>query len=167
MPAKGRHSAGKGRRLTSPTTQGVIHVKGFRDFITRGNLIDLAVAVVIGTAFTAVVTAIVADMITPLIGAIWGSKSGTKFANLTFKLHGSTFLYGSLINAALTFLIIAAVVYFLIVAPMAKITARFAKQAEVTTRDCPECLSTIPIAASRCMYCTVPVVPVGQATGQS
>jgi large conductance mechanosensitive channel len=143
--------------------QGVIHVKGFRDFITRGNLIDLAVAVVIGTAFTAVVTAIVANMITPLIGAIWGTKENKTFAQLQFKLHGSTFVYGALINALLSFLIIAAVVYFLIVAPMAKITARFTKQAEVTTRDCPECLSTIPIAATRCMYCTVPVAPVGQS----
>ena len=74
MPAKGRHPACKGRRLNSPTTQGVIHLKGFRDFITRGNLIELAIAVVIGTAFTAVVTAIVADLITPLIGAIWGIR---------------------------------------------------------------------------------------------
>ena len=72
MPAKGRHSAGTGRRLNSPTTQGVSHVKGFRDFITRGNIIDLAIAVVIGTAFTAVVTAIVTDLITPLIAAIGG-----------------------------------------------------------------------------------------------
>jgi len=138
-------------------------VKGFRDFITRGNLIDLAVAVVIGTAFTAVVTAIVSDMITPLIGAIWGTKANKAFDTLTFNVHGSTFFYGKLINAALTFLIIAAVVYFLIVAPMAKITTRFTKQVEVTTRDCPECLSTIPIAATRCMYCTVPVAPVGQS----
>ena len=82
-------------------------------------------------------------------------------------MHGSTFKLGPALNALIAFLIIAAVVYFLVVAPMAKITARFAKQAEVTTRDCPECLSTIPIAASRCMYCTVPVVPVGQGTGQS
>lgn len=138
-------------------------MKGFRDFITRGNLIDLAVAVVIGTAFTAVVTAIVSDMITPLIGTIWGSKGNKTFAQLTFNVHGQTFLYGALINAVLSFLVIAAVVYFLIVAPMAKITTRFAKQAEVTTRDCPECLSTIPIAATRCMYCTVPVAPVGQS----
>jgi large conductance mechanosensitive channel len=159
MPAKGRHSAGKGRRLNFPTTQGVIHVKGFRDFISRGNMIELAVAVVIGTAFTAVVTAIVANLITPLIAAIGGQHD---FSGLTFELHGSTFKYGLLINALLAFVTIAAVVYFLIVAPMAKITARFAKQVEVTTRDCPECLSTIPIAASRCMYCTVPVAAVGQ-----
>ena len=134
-------------------------MKGFRNFISRGNMIELAVAVVIGTAFTAVVTAVVADLITPLIAAIGGQHD---FSALTFELHGSTFKYGSFINALLAFLTIAAVVYFLIVAPMARITARFAKQAEVTTRDCPECLSTIPIAASRCKYCTVPVAPVGQ-----
>lgn len=132
-------------------------MKGFRNFISRGNLIDLAVAVVIGTAFTAVVTAIVADLITPLIAAIGGQHD---FSSLTFTVHGSTFKYGAFINALLSFLIIAAVVYFLIVAPMAKITARFHREAEVTTRDCPECLSTIPIAATRCMYCTTVVAPV-------
>ena len=132
-------------------------MKGFRNFISRGNLIDLAVAVVIGTAFTAVVTAIVADLITPLIAAIGGQPD---FSKLTFTVHGSTFKYGAFINALISFLIIAAVVYFLIVAPMAKITARFKRDVEVTTRDCPECLSTIPIAATRCMYCTTVVAPV-------
>jgi large conductance mechanosensitive channel len=134
-----------------------MYVKGFRNFISRGNLIDLAVAVVIGTAFTAVVTAIVADLITPLIVAIAGKQDYSKW---TFKLHGSTFFLGSFVSALLSFLIIAAVVYFLIVAPMAKVTARFQRNVEVTTRDCPECLSTIPIAASRCMYCTSEVAPV-------
>jgi large conductance mechanosensitive channel len=134
-------------------------VKGFRDFISRGNMLELAVAVVIGTAFTAVVTAIVTDLITPLIGAIGGQKD---FSKHFWTLHNNKFLYGSVLNALIAFLVVAAVVYFLIVAPMAKITARFAKQAEITTRDCPECLSTIPIAASRCMYCTSPVAPVGQ-----
>jgi len=138
-------------------------VKGFRNFLSRGSLIDLAVAVVIGTAFTAVVTALVADLITPLIAAIAGKPN---FAALQFTVHKSTFLYGSFINAALTFLIVAAVVYYLIVAPMAKITARFQKAAEVTTRDCPECLSTIPIAASRCMYCTSQVAPVNRVNQQ-
>ena len=132
-------------------------MKGFRDFITRGNLIDLAVAVVIGTAFTAIVTAIVKDLITPLIGAIWGTHS---IAGLNFTIHHSTFAIGDLLNAALSFLIIAAVVYFLIVAPMAKLMSRMHRNVEVTTRDCPECLSTIPIAASRCMYCTSQVAPV-------
>jgi large conductance mechanosensitive channel len=132
-------------------------VKGFRDFISRGNLIDLAVAVVIGTAFTAVVTAIVADLITPLIAAIWKEPN---FSTLTFTVHGSTFKYGLLVEAVITFLIIAAVVYYLIVAPAARIESRFARHTAVTTRDCPECLSTIPIAATRCMYCTVTVPPV-------
>jgi len=132
-------------------------VKGFREFLTRGNLLELAVAVIIGTAFTAVVTAIVKDLITPLIGAIWKQQN---FSSLTFTVHGSKFLYGDFINAALSFLIIAAVVYYLIVAPMAKITARFQKAVEVTTRDCPECLSAIPLAATRCKYCTVEVAPI-------
>jgi large conductance mechanosensitive channel len=138
-----------------------MYVKGFRDFISRGNLIELAVAVVIGTAFTAVVTAIVADLITPLIAAIGGQPN---FGGLTFTINKSTFHYGALIQALLSFLIIAAVVYYLIVMPMARVAARFTRQAEITTRDCPECLSTIPIAATRCMYCTVTVPPVPPAS---
>lgn len=137
--------------------QGVTHVKGFKNFITRGNLIELAVAVVIGTAFTAVVTAIVTDLITPLIAAIGGKPS---FSTLAFTVNHSKFLYGAFINAALSFLIIAAVVYFLIVSPMAKIMSRMARAVEVTTRDCPQCLSSIPLAASRCMYCTSQVAPL-------
>jgi large conductance mechanosensitive channel len=144
--------------------QGVTHVKGFRDFITRGNLIDLAVAVVIGAAFTAIVTAIVKDVITPLIGTIWGTHD---FSRLDFEYHQNTFAIGELLNAALTFLIIAALVYFLIVVPMAKLMSRIHKDVAVTTRDCPECLSTIPLAASRCMYCTSQVAPITapRATG--
>jgi large conductance mechanosensitive channel len=136
-----------------------MYVKGFRDFITRGNLLDLAVAVVIGTAFTAMVTAIVADIITPLIAAIWKNPN---FADWSFMVHGSTFKIGNLLNAVLSFLVIAALVYFLIVAPMAQLMSRITKAAEITTRDCPECLSTIPIAASRCKYCTAQVPPVIQ-----
>ena len=152
--------AGLGHRRTpAPIANpwGSTHVKGFRDFITRGNMIDLAIAVVIGTAFTTIVTAIVKDLITPLIGAIWGKKNN--FENLTFTLHGSKFDYGDLINAILTFLIIAAVVYFLIVAPMAKLVLRLHGAKEATERDCPECLNSIPIAAKRCMYCTSEVTP--------
>ena len=136
------------------------YVKGFRDFITRGNLIDLAVAVVIGAAFTAIVTAIVKDVITPLIGAIWGTHN---FAALSFKIHRSQFDIGDLVNAIIYFLIVAAVVYFLVVKPMASLMARRNRHVEVTTRDCPECLSSIPLAASRCMYCTAEVPPVTQA----
>jgi large conductance mechanosensitive channel len=139
------------------TREGSADVKGFREFIARGNMIELAVAVVIGTAFTAIVTAIVKDLITPLIAAIGGEPN---FGNLTFTVHKSRFLYGDVINAALSFLIVAAVVYFLIVAPLAKIMLRIHGQKAVTERDCPECLSSIPIAASRCKYCTVEVAPV-------
>jgi large conductance mechanosensitive channel len=158
--------AGLGHRLTpAPTTNpwGSAHVKGFRDFITRGNLIDLAVAVVIGTAFTAIVTAIVKDFITPLVGAIFGGKGN--FENLTFTVHGSKFAYGDLINAVVTFLIIAAVVYFLIVAPMAKLLLRLHGAKEATERDCPECLSSIPIAAKRCAYCTVELASLTAESG--
>jgi large conductance mechanosensitive channel len=139
-------------------------VKGFRAFINRGNLISLAIAIVVGTAFTAMVTALVADIITPLIAAIAGKPD---FSRLQFTVHHSTFLYGSFFNAVLSFLIIAAVVYYLIVAPSVKLTARLTKTAEATTRDCPECLSTIPIAASRCMYCTVQLPPVNPAPPQT
>jgi large conductance mechanosensitive channel len=121
----------------------------------RGNLINLAIAVVIGTAFTTVVTAFVTDLITPLIAAIAGKRS---FPSLTFTVNHSTFQYGLFINAALSFLIIASVVYWLVVAPTVTLTARLTRKAEATTKDCPECLSTIPIAASRCMYCTVELV---------
>jgi large conductance mechanosensitive channel len=122
----------------------------------RGNLIDLAVAVVIGTAFTAVVTAIVKDLITPLIAAIGGKPN---FGSLSFTLHHSTFLYGDFINALVSFVIIAAVVYFIVVAPVARVTTRLARHKEATTRDCPECLSSIPVGARRCMYCTAVVGP--------
>jgi large conductance mechanosensitive channel len=139
-------------------------MKGFRAFINRGNLISLAIAIVIGTAFTAMVTAFVADIITPLIAAIAGKPD---FSRLQFTVHRSTFFYGSFFNAVLSFAIIAAVVYYLIVAPSVKLTARLTKTAEATTRDCPECLSTIPISASRCMYCTVQLPPVNPAPPQT
>ena len=135
-------------------------MKGFRAFINRGNLISLAIAIVVGTAFTAMVTALVADLITPLIAAVGGQPN---FATLKFTVHHSTFNYGSFLNAVLSFLIIAAVVYYLIVAPSVKLSARLTRHEEATTRDCPECLSTIPIAASRCMYCTSQVAPVNPA----
>jgi large conductance mechanosensitive channel len=128
----------------------------------RGNLISLAVAIVVGTAFTAVVTAFVADIITPLIAAVAGKPN---FSSLTFTVHHSRFDYGLFINAVLSFLIIAAVVYWLVVSPTVALTARLAKKADATTKDCPECLSTIPLAATRCMYCTVeqPTTATAQA----
>jgi large conductance mechanosensitive channel len=126
----------------------------------RGNLIDLAVAVVIGTAFTAVVTAIVKDLITPLIAAIGGKPN---FGSLSFTVHHSKFAYGDFINELVTFAIVAGVVYFLIVAPVAKFTSVLQRNKVATTRDCPECLSSIPAAASRCSFCTVAVTPTTRA----
>ncbi len=131
-------------------------MSGFRKFLLRGNLIDLAVAVVIGTAFTAVVTAIVKDLITPLIAAIGGKPN---FASLSFTVHHSKFLYGDFINALVSFAIIAAVVYFLIVMPMTRITDLVVRTKEATQRECPECLSEVPIKARRCMYCTSELTP--------
>ena len=131
-------------------------MSGFRKFLLRGNLVELAVAVVIGTAFTALVTALVKDLITPLIAAIGGKPD---FSNLSFTVHHSRFSYGDFINAILAFLIIAAVVYFLVVLPVAKIMERVVSTKVATERECPECLSEIPVAARRCMYCTSQVAP--------
>jgi large conductance mechanosensitive channel len=132
---------------------------GFRQFLMRGNIIDLAIAVVIGGAFGAVVTAFVKDLLTPLIAAIGGQPD---FSGMVFTINNSKFLYGDFINAVISFIIVAAVIYFLIVAPMARISAMMAKPAvakPVVTRRCPECLSEIPIGARRCMYCTAQVAP--------
>jgi large conductance mechanosensitive channel len=125
--------------------------KGFRDFLLRGNVVDLAVAVVIGAAFGAVVTALVKDLITPLIAAIGGKPD---FSGLTFTVNNSKFLYGEFVNAVVSFVLVGAAIYFLIVAPMNAIHARWKKPEAPTTKECPECLSTIPIGARRCAHCT-------------
>ncbi|HYK93318.1 MAG TPA: large conductance mechanosensitive channel protein MscL [Thermoplasmata archaeon] len=130
----------------------------FKAFITKGNVIDLAVAVVIGLAFNAVVTAFVTDIINPLIG-IPGSHD---FSAYTLQVRGSTFLYGTFITAIINFILIALVVYFILVRPVASMNARkAAKQAAAppTTRDCPACLSKVPIKATRCAYCTSNLTP--------
>jgi large conductance mechanosensitive channel len=134
-------------------------VGGFRKFLFRGNLIDLAVAVVIGIAFNAVVQALIKDLITPLIAAAGGKPN---FDALSFTVNKSTFLYGDFINAALSFVIIAAVIYYILVFPAARVTALATRNQAATERDCPECLSSIPVAAKRCMYCTSEVPPVPQ-----
>ena len=132
---------------------------GFRQFILRGNVIDLAIAVVIGVAFGAVVTAFVKDLLTPLIAAVGGQPD---FSALTFTINNSKFLYGDFINAIIGFIIIAAVVYFMIVVPMNRMNSSTAKPGAPkppATRRCPECLSDIPVGARRCMYCTAQVSP--------
>jgi large conductance mechanosensitive channel len=132
-------------------------MSGFRKFLMRGNLIELAVAVVIGVAFNAIVQALISDIITPLIAAIAGKPN---FGALTFTVNHSVFRYGLFLNALISFLIIAAVVYFLIVAPMAKVISIRDRNKEATERACPECLSDIPVEARRCKYCTAEVPPV-------
>jgi large conductance mechanosensitive channel len=130
-------------------------MRGFRAFLLRGNVVDLAIAVVIGIAFTAVVSAFVKDLVTPLIAALGGKPD---FAGLYFTINNSKFLYGDFINAIVAFLIIAAVVYFLVVIPYGGLVARSRKEppADPTTKKCPECLSEIPIGARRCAFCTSP-----------
>ena len=132
-------------------------MRGFRQFLFRGNLIDLAVAVVIGVAFNAVIQALIADIITPLIAAIAGKPN---FASLSFTINKSQFHYGSFFNAVLSFVIIAAVIYYLVVGPSDRIMAIRNRNKEATERDCPECLQSIPVKATRCMYCTAEVPPV-------
>ena len=125
-------------------------LKGFRGFILRGNVVDLAVAVVIGVAFGAVVTAFVKSMLTPIMGAVFGAHD---FSTLGFTINGSLFQYGLFINALISFVLIAAAIYFIIVMPMNKLAERRARGADPTTKECPECLSEIPHAARRCAFC--------------
>src|SRR5437763_8216108 len=127
-------------------------MKGFKQFLLRGNVVDLAVAVVIGAAFGAVVTAFVKDLLTPLIAAIFGKPD---FSALTFTVNGSKFLYGDFINAALSFLLVSGAVYFFVVLPINTLIQRYRKApapADPTTKKCPECMSEIPIAAKRCAF---------------
>jgi large conductance mechanosensitive channel len=127
-------------------------MKGFREFLLRGNVVDLAVAVVIGTAFGAVVTAVVKDFLTPLIGL--AGVSG-QFETASFTLSSSVFNYGNFVNAVITFVLIAAAIYFLVVVPMNRLQQLRAKPpVDVVTRECPFCLSDIPRKATRCAFCT-------------
>lgn len=130
-------------------------LKEFRDFILRGNLVDLAVAVVIAAAFGAIVTAFVKDILTPLIAI--PSKNLVSFGDLYFQVGGSKFLYGDVINQAINFVIVAAVIFFLIVKPMNHMSTRMKKPAPVAppaTKDCPFCLNAVPVKATRCGFCT-------------
>lgn len=135
-------------------------LKEFKQFILRGNAIDLVVGVMVGTALGAVVTAIVKDIMTPLIAAIAGKPD---FSNLFFTINGSHILYGDVFNALIEFLLIATVVFFFIVQPINRLTVMSKKRKGLPlkdTRACPECLSDIPRKAKRCMYCTASVKPL-------
>jgi large conductance mechanosensitive channel len=128
-------------------------LKDFKAFILRGNVLDLAVAVVIGVAFTAVITALVTDLITPLVAAIFGAHD---FSSLTFTVNNSVFRYGAFLNALLAFVLVAAALFFLVVVPANALVQRARREPtpDPTTKKCPECLSEIPIDARRCAFCT-------------
>jgi large conductance mechanosensitive channel len=132
-------------------------LKGFGAFIARGNVIDLAVAVVVGGAFGAVVTALVKDLLTPLIAAVFGKPN---FGTLHFTIHRAAFLYGDFLNALIAFVSVAAAVYYIVVLPMDKVGALRRGPVEPAVTACPECLSEIPAAARRCKFCTAVVAPV-------
>ena len=139
-------------------------MKEFKEFLLRGNLIDLAVAVVIGAAFTGVVNALVSNLITPLIKAIFGGK--TQFNSLFFTINGSKITYGNFLDALLSFVIIAAVIFFLVIKPINSLMRRLGRiPDEDPVRECPDCLSKVPKAATRCAYCTSPLVPAVAASG--
>ena len=132
-------------------------MSGFRKFILRGNVVDLAVAVVIGAAFTAVVQALVKDLITPIIGIFGGIPD---FSALSFSVNSSKFLIGDFINAVLALVVVGAVLYYCVVLPVSKLLDRFtpAPVPPAPTRECPECLSKIPVKARRCAFCTAVVI---------
>ncbi|WP_049557025.1 large conductance mechanosensitive channel protein MscL [Nonomuraea sp. SBT364] len=131
-------------------------MSGFKKFLMRGNVIDLAVAVVIGAAFNAVVQSFVADLLTPLISAFGGLPD---FSSLKVTIGRSNFMYGDFINAVISFLLVAGVIYFLIVKPYTHFKDRAEAREEVTHRGCPECLSEVPKAATRCAHCTTELTP--------
>jgi large conductance mechanosensitive channel len=126
-------------------------MKGFKQFLLRGNVVDLAVGIVIGAAFAGLVSAIVKDLLTPLIGAV---AKLPDFSELSFRINGSKFSYGDFLNALLAFVIASAAVYFLVVLPVNKLMASVKKVPDPTMRKCSECLSDIPLQAVRCKFCT-------------
>ena len=131
-------------------------LKGFRDFILRGNVMDLAVAVIIGAAFTAIVTALTEKIINPLLGAFIGKPN---FGYLVGHINGGEIRYGDFLTAVINFLILAAVIYFFLVLPTQYLVKKFhpAEATPPATKPCPQCLSDIPLAATRCKFCTQPV----------
>lgn len=139
-------------------------VKEFREFLLRGNLLDLAVAVVIGAAFTGVVNSFVNSIITPFIKAIFGGS--TQFNGLAFTVNGSQILYGTFLNSLLTFVLVAAVIFFLVIKPVNALMGRLGRlpDDEEKLRDCPACLQKVPEAATRCAYCTSTLTPATPAT---
>lgn len=129
----------------------------FRQFLLRGNVVDLAVGVVVGAAFGTVVNALVKDLLTPLIAAL---VKAPDFSGLSFTLNGSQFLYGDFINALISFFLVASAVFFFVIKPMNLLVSRSRKEAApaTTIKKCPECQSDIPLSARRCAHCAQPLV---------
>ncbi|MBV9227948.1 MAG: large conductance mechanosensitive channel protein MscL [Chloroflexi bacterium] len=144
---------------------GLSTLSGFQKFLLRGNVVDLAVGIVIGAAFNGVIQEFVKDLITPLIGMF----GGFNFPGWAPNINHSTFAVGAFLNAVISFLIIAAVVYFFVVLPFNSLHDRFephTEPAKPTTRDCPFCLSTVPLKATRCAYCTAQLPPAEEPMSQ-
>ena len=139
-------------------------ITGFKEFIARGHVVELAVAVVIGAAFTALVTSMVEDLLTPIIAAFIGKPD---FSALSFTINGSEFTYGNFLNALIAFFSVAAAVYFFVVAPMNAYKEHVSQNEDSTHRDCPECLSEVPVKATRCAFCTSELKPPAWEPGAS
>ncbi|MFI7639965.1 large conductance mechanosensitive channel protein MscL [Nonomuraea sp. NPDC049400] len=133
-------------------------MSGFKSFLLRGNIVELAVAVIVGATFSGLVQALVTDLITPLIGAVTGGRQ-PNFADYSFTINGSVFRYGDFLNHLVTFLVVSAVVYWLVVAPMTRLIRLFDRDKQAATKQCPECLTDIPAEARRCAACTAELVP--------
>jgi large conductance mechanosensitive channel len=148
--------------IDRPQTKGDGMLKDFREFVLRGNVVDLAVAVVLGVAFAAVITALVDGLITPLIAALGGKPD---FSALAFTVNESTFRYGAFVNALISFVIVAAVIFFLVVKPINALMERRKTERPIdeSVRACPECLSDIPAAARRCAFCAAAIEPTAGA----
>jgi large conductance mechanosensitive channel len=145
------------RAQPKSAVEGIEMLKGFRDFILRGNVVDLAVAVILGAAFNAIVTSLVKDVLTQLIAAVAGKPD---FSAIVMKVNGTPILIGNFLNATFSFLIVTSVIYFGVVLPLNKLVAKLKKpapEAAPMTKPCPECLSEIPLAARRCRHCAQPV----------
>jgi large conductance mechanosensitive channel len=139
-------------------------MKGFRTFLLRGNVVDLAVGIVIGAAFTALVNGFVKAFLTPIVGLVSGATGD--FSKKSFRASDVTFPYGTFIDATISFVIVAAVIYFLVVLPMNRMQEKFFPKATgAAMRECPECLTAIPAAAKRCSACTAPIPPVVDPQG--
>lgn len=139
-------------------------MKGFKQFLMRGSVIDLAIAVVIGAAFGIVISAFVKDLLTPLIAAIGGKPD---FSSLAFTVNGSQFRYGDFINAVISFILVAGVVYYLVVVPMGRMKKQPESSEVLSTRKCPECLSEVPLQAHRCAHCGQVIEPASQVRAAS